>query len=149
MIRYVLNGRSFQFFALLYLFCSTSLVFSSCATKAKFLTSTVVPAATGEVKVKKDGNNNYKIEVDVENLAEPSRLPQPQNVYVVWAETLQGLQNLGQLKTSSGLLSSKMKASLETITPYKPTRVFITAEGAPNVTTPGYYTVLNTSGLNQ
>ena len=147
MTRVFLNERSFQLFTILLFLCCTSLVFSSCATKASFQTSTVVPAATGDVKVKKDDNNNYKIKVDVENLAEPNRLPQPQNVYVVWAETMQGVQNLGQLKTSSGLFSSKMKASLEAVTPYKPTRVFITAEGAPNVTTPSYYTILNTTGF--
>jgi hypothetical protein len=63
--------------------------------------------------------------VEVENLAEPNRLPQPQNVYVVWAETGQGPQNLGQLKTSTGLFSSKLKAQLETVTPYQPSRILL------------------------
>ena len=147
-MRYFPGGRTLQSLGFALLFFGISAALGSCATKTKFQTSTVVPAASGEVKVKRDNNNNYKIEIDVENLAEPNRLPQPQNVYVVWAETPQGVQNLGQLKTSTGLFSSKLKASLEAVSPYKPTRVFVTAEGGPSVTTPGYYTVLNTTNFN-
>lgn len=36
---------------------------SSCARKIAFNNSTVVPSATGNVKVKKDQNNNYSIDV--------------------------------------------------------------------------------------
>jgi ribosomal protein S9 len=118
----------------------------SCSRKISFATSTVVPAAEGTVKVKKDNNNNYAIKVDVRNLAEPNRLPQPQNVYVVWIETERnGTQNLGQLNTSSGLFSNALKASLETVTAYKPIRLFITGENEANVTYPGNYVVLNTT----
>src|SRR5690349_23061742 len=92
------------------------LLLSACATRAKFTSSTVVPGAEGQVKVKKDDNNNYKINIDVENLAEPSRLPQPRNVYVVWADTPNGIQNLGQLKVDKGFISGKLKAALETVT---------------------------------
>ena len=128
--------------------CSfTILLLSACATRAKFTSSTVVPAATGQVKVKKDNNNNYKLNIDVENLAEPNRLPQPRNVYVAWADTRNGVQNLGQLKVDKGFISGKLKASLETVSPYKPSRVFITAEDAATVTYPGSYTVLNTNSF--
>ncbi len=131
----------------LMVFLFSFLLFACSTRKTAFQTSTVVPAAMGTVKVKKDGNSNYAVKVEVENLAEPNRLPQPQNVYVVWAETGQGPQNLGQLKTSSGLFSSKLKASLETVTPYQPSRIFITAETSPTVATPGYYTILNTTAF--
>jgi len=50
------------------------LTVSSCARKAVFQTSTVVPAARGSVKVKKDNNNNHLISVIVIDLAEPDRL---------------------------------------------------------------------------
>jgi hypothetical protein len=117
----------------------------SCATTVNFATSTVLPAAEGKVKVKRDNNKNYAVSIEVENLAEPNRLPQPHNAYVVWAETeSNGTQILGQLKPSSGLFSSKLKASLETVTPYKPRRIFVTAEHTPTVQTPNYYVVLNT-----
>lgn len=132
------------FFVLLF----GSFVWSSCARKISFATSTVVPAAEGTVKVKKDGNNNFAIKVDIKNLAEPNRLPQPQNMYVVWIQTEKnGIQNLGQLNTSSGLFSSTLKASLETVTPYKPTRLFVTGENAANVIYPGNYVVLNTDAF--
>ncbi|RYD70473.1 MAG: GNAT family N-acetyltransferase [Sphingobacteriales bacterium] len=47
---------------------ATALLLTSCATREKFVTSTVVPAAVGEVKVKKDDNNNYRVEISVENM---------------------------------------------------------------------------------
>ncbi len=49
-------------------------VLQSCTTtKYNFSTSRVVPAAEGTVKVKKDKNNNYNIELHVNRLAEPNR----------------------------------------------------------------------------
>lgn len=123
------------------------LFLSACGTQAKFATSTVVPAAEGEVKVKKDNNNNYAVKVSVENLAEPNRLPQPKNVYVVWADTPNGVQNLGRLDVDKGFLSGKLKANLETVLPYKPSRIFITAEDAATITYPGSYVVLNTNSF--
>lgn len=126
-------------------FCVLLITCISCARKISFATSTVVPAAEGTVKVKKDNNNNYAVEVDVRNLAEPARLPQPKNVYVVWLQTENnGTQNLGRLNTSSGLFSSTLKASLKTVTPYKPVRIFVTGESSADVTYPGNYVVLNT-----
>lgn len=120
----------------------------SCARKVHFNTSTIVPAAQGNVKIKKDNNNNYSVDLNVTNLAEPKRLQPPMQVYVVWAETEKsGVQNLGQLNTSSGLLSSKLKASLETNTPFKPIRIFITAEDQANIQYPNSYVVLNTNNF--
>jgi hypothetical protein len=109
-----------------------------------FDTSTVVPSAEGQVRVKKDDNNNYAVSVQINHLAEPNRLPQPQNVYVVWAESPSGPQNLGQLKVETGLISRRLKAALETVTPYKPSRIFVTAETSATVQSPGNYMVLNT-----
>ncbi|MDA3930484.1 MAG: hypothetical protein PF541_16160 [Prolixibacteraceae bacterium] len=48
--------------------------FSSCATKAIFLQSAVVPAAEGSVSVKEDGNKNYVIKVKISNLADSQSL---------------------------------------------------------------------------
>jgi hypothetical protein len=42
-----------------------------------FAPSSVVPGADGKVKLKKDDNKNYQIEVDVVNLASPDRLTPP------------------------------------------------------------------------
>jgi hypothetical protein len=120
----------------------------SCSRKMAFETSSVVPAAEGSVKLKKDKNSNYLVKLDVVNLAEPQRLEPPKNTYVVWAETAQnGTQNIGQLKTSSGLLSKTLKSSLETTTPFKPTNFFITAEDNANIQYPGGQVVLRTGAV--
>lgn len=118
---------------------------SSCARKIVFQPSVTVPAATGKVKIKKDNNNNYSIDLTVLNLADARRLSPPQNVFVVWILTKEnGVKNLGQIKSSTGLFSGKIKASLQAISPYKPTRVFITAEKNKDIPYPGSQEVLTT-----
>ena len=56
-----------------------------------------------------------------------------------------GTKNIGSIKTSSGFLSSKLKSSLKTVTPYKPTSFFITAEDDANVQFANGPTVLRTN----
>ncbi len=117
----------------------------SCARKIAFTTSTVVPAAQGSAKVKKDKNDNYNIELNVIRLADPKRLNPPKDTYIVWMETEQnGTKNIGQLKTSSSLFSKTLKSSLETVTSFKPTRFFVTAEDNANIQHPGMQVVLRT-----
>lgn len=120
---------------------------SSCSQKINFQTSTVVPAAKGTVKIKKDKNKNYAIDVNVTNLAEPKRLDPPKSIYVVWIETNSGIKNVGQMKSSSGFLSSGLKASLSAVSPFKPTRVFITAENDGDIRYPGSQVVLSTGNF--
>jgi hypothetical protein len=121
------------------------LVFSNCATKAKFQPSSVVPAAEGNVKVTGDHNNNYNIQIDIKSLAEVEKLQTSKNSYVAWMETDQGRTiNLGQLKSSSGLLSSQMKASLETKSSFKPVKIFVTTEDHSNASYPSTDIILET-----
>jgi hypothetical protein len=118
---------------------------SSCAKKANFLTSAVVPAARGNVTVTSDKNKNYVIKLQLSNLSEVDRLQPAKNAYVVWMVTDQGsTKNLGQISSSSGLMSSKLKGTFETVSPLKPVRVFITAENDPVVQYPGNMVVLTT-----
>lgn len=125
------------------------IVLPSCTTtKYNFLTSRVVPAAEGSVKVKKDNNNNYNIELHVNRLAEPKRLSPPKEMYIVWMETEEnGSVNIGQLKTSSGMLSGSLKSSLKTVATFKPTGFFITAEDNANIQYPVGPTVLSTGPM--
>lgn len=118
----------------------------SCGTsKYTFSTSSVVPAAEGTVKVKQDGNNNYKIELNVTRLAEATRLNPSREMYIVWMETEEsGKKNIGQLKTSSGFLSNTLKSSLNTTSSFKPIGFFITAEDDSNAQYPGGQVVLTT-----
>ena len=123
-------------------------ILQSCASRYAFSTSQVVPAAEGAVKVKKDGNNNYKVNVEVKRLVEPKRLTPTRQLYVVWMETEKnGTKNIGQLKTSSGMFSSTLRSSLETVSPFKPVSFMITAEDEGNIEYPGGQTVLSTGSL--
>jgi hypothetical protein len=120
----------------------------SCAKKINFAGSSVVPAARGFVKVKKDNNSNYNIKVELSNLAEVSRLQPPRQTYVVWMETdQQTTKNIGQIQSSSSMLSKKLKASLETVSSFKPVKIFITAEDDAAVQYPGTQMVLSTSSF--
>jgi len=121
-------------------FCLT-LVLVSCGTsKMMFENSSVVPAATGEVKVKKDKNENYAIDVSVKNLAPPQKLSPSKDLYMVWMEDGKNpVQKLGRIDPSSSL-----KGSLTALATVKPTKLFITAEDNAEVTYPTGEVVLTT-----
>lgn len=124
------------------------LSFTSCAKKAVFQTSSVVPAARGEVKVKKDNNKNYLIKVNVVNLAEPERLTPPNKNYVVWMVTENdGYKNIGQMNMSTGLFSKTLKGSLKTVSTFKPVKFFITGEDESVAQYPGMDAVLTTNSF--
>lgn len=118
----------------------------SCGKNVSFQTSSIVPAAEGDVKVNKDSNKNYLIKIKISNLAEVFRLEPSKNVYVVWMETDESLiKNIGQIKSDTGFMSSKLKASFETVTSFKPSKIFITAEDHADVKSPGMQMVLSTN----
>lgn len=127
-----------------YVFILTFLL-SSCATRAPFLNSPVVPAAEGMVKVKRDQNDNYVIHVQIENLARPGNLEPPRKVYVVWMESDNNFaKNIGQITSSTGFLSKKLKADFETVSAVKPTQIYITAEDYAGIQYPEGEIVLST-----
>lgn len=114
--------------------------FSACSRKIQFQASSVVPAANGYVQVKKDSNKNYVISLDISNLAEVDKMQPPKKTYVVWMETDRGLtRNIGQVVSSRNL-----NAKFETVSSYKPVRIFVTAEDNENTQYPGI-TVLTTN----
>lgn len=119
---------------------------TSCAKKITFQNSTVVPAARGKVTVDKDNNKNYVVKIKIDNLAEVSRLEPSRKSYVVWMETDESLvKNIGQIKSDNQFISSKLKASFETVTAFKPTKIFITAEDNADAQYPGSQLVLETN----
>lgn len=128
--------------------CSIGLLafaLSSCTTKVNFLKSSVVPAAKGTVKVTKDGNNNYKIKVQISNLAESTQLTPPKSVYVVWLMSdSKAIKNIGQIVSGSGFMSKKLKAGFETTSSFKPSKIFLTAENDPGVQYPFSEVILTT-----
>ena len=120
------------------------LPFTACAKKIKFMQSAVVPAAKGYVKVKTDNNKNHVIKIEIRDLADVERLNTSKVSYVVWMETDQGrTENLGQLNSSSGFMSKQMKASLETVSSYNPSKIYITAEEFVNAQYPGDRVILS------
>jgi hypothetical protein len=114
--------------------------FSSCAKKITFLTSSVVPAAEGQISVKNDKNNNYNIQMQITNLADIARLQPAKKSYVVWMETADNLpKNIGRISSSN-----KLKVSFETVSSMRPTKIFITAEDDEASQYPGSMVVLTT-----
>jgi hypothetical protein len=119
--------------------------FSSCSKKINFLTSSVVPAARGYVEVKTDKNKNYVIQINLSNLAEVQRLQPAKQTYIVWMVTDEDVtKNIGQIKSSTGMMSKQLKASFETVTPFKPVKIFITAEDDAIISYPGTQVILST-----
>lgn len=122
-----------------------SVTISSCARKMSFQNSAVVPGAEGKVKIKKDNNKNYKIDLNIIHLTEARRLSPPRQTYVVWMKTdNNGVKNIGNLNPSSSLLSKTLKSSLQTVTPFKPESFFITAEDDGTIQYPHGENVLTT-----
>ncbi len=116
-------------------------IFTSCSKNVKFENSNVVPAARGDISVKKDNNNNYNIKLEISYLAEPERLQPPKKYYVVWlsSEENQIPLNIGQI-----VGTSKLHVKFESVSSSKPKRIFVTAEDDVSTQYPGQYVVLET-----
>lgn len=121
---------------------------SSCATKVPFQYSAEAPAARGTAKVKKDVNKNYTISVELTNLSEASRLVAPKTAYVVWmSSSNNSAKNLGKIQSESSMMSKTLKASFETVSSEKPTKIFITSEEDGNASYPSSTVILTTNNF--
>jgi hypothetical protein len=115
------------------------------AKKVVFLSSSVVPAARGYIRVTRDTDENYIIQVRISNLAEVNRLQPSKQVYVVWMVTDREITNrLGQINSSTTFLSTKLKASFKKVSSSKPIKIFITAEQDADTQTPDEQVILST-----
>lgn len=125
-----------------------TLFFNACSKKHFFQTNKTVPAARGFIQVKKDGNNNYTINIKLQNLAEVERLLENKKTYVVWMQTEQNTAvNIGQILSKTNTFSNHLKAEFKTISSMKPVRIFITAEENGAVGFPGSLSVLTTDNF--
>jgi hypothetical protein len=121
---------------------------SSCSKKIAFLTSSVVPAARGDVQVHKDKNMNYVIHVHISELAEVSRLSPPRQSYVIWMVTDEDVtKNIGKINSKLGGMSKQLNASFETVSAFKPNKIFITAEDDASVQFPNSQIILSTDSF--
>jgi hypothetical protein len=115
------------------------------AKEVVFLSSSIVPAARGYVKVIRDNNENYIIKVKISNLAEVNRLQPSKQVYVVWMVTDHEItRSIGQIISSTTFLSTKLKASFKMVSSLKPIKIFITAEDEAGAQSPGEQVILTT-----
>jgi hypothetical protein len=115
------------------------------AKKVGFLSTPIVPAARGYVKVKRDINENYIIQVKISNLAEVNRLQPSKQVYVVWMITDHEItRSIGQIISSTRFLSTKLKASFQKVSSSKPIKIFITAEDKAGAQSPNEQVILTT-----
>jgi hypothetical protein len=109
-----------------------NLTIASASHKYKLNASSIVPATTGEIEVKKDKNGNTALDVKVKHLAKPENLTPPQTTYMVWIQKPGGdPENQGQLK-----VNNKLEGEFKSVTPYKSFQMFVTGETNPNITAP-------------
>ncbi len=122
-----------------------ALALSACSSKMTFQDSSVVPAASGDIKVKKDKNNNYAITVSVRNLAEPKKLSPSREVYIVWMQSERDLvKKLGQITVNSGMFNKSLSGQMTATETTQPNRVFITAENDAQTINPSTEIILTT-----
>jgi hypothetical protein len=98
-----------------------------------------VPAASGTVHAQWDKNNrDTKLDIKVDNLAQPSNLSPPANTYVVWVRP-----NDGHAMREGALgVNKNLDGELHVVTVSKDFEVFITPEQSRTVTTPSSMEVL-------
>ena len=111
------------------------------AKKYPLTSSSIVPAATGELSTDTDNNGNVRIKIKVKHLADPKSLTPAKNSYVIWIEpNAQAPQNCGTLR-----VNGKLEGQFQTTTPYTSFDVVITAEDDPSTKAPSGPEVLKAS----
>ena len=113
-------------------FFALILLFTSCSTVSKFPVSSVTPAANIVVYRHHDSNGNNTLDIKAKNLAATDRLLPPKQTYVVWVVLENHIaKNIGQLK-----IKNAKEAELKTLTAFKYSEIFITAEDQADVQYP-------------
>lgn len=109
-----------------------ALSLGACANKTPLVSTPLVPAAVGEVKLSTDDNNNTKVELQVKYLAPASQLSPPRNAYVVWTRTGTGNpEKQGVLE-----IGDNREGKIQFITTASNFEVVVTAEESPNARFP-------------
>ncbi|MEJ6981275.1 hypothetical protein WG906_12480 [Pedobacter sp. P351] len=134
---------------LLILALTITIVLGSCAQRVRFRPSKLVPSAQGYVKITKDESQNHTIKIKVSNVSTPQKLYPSKEVYVVWIETEKnGVKKLGQLEGFLRYGSNRPGGTLNTVTPFKPIKIFITAEDTGSSNVPGSQILLQTRNFD-
>ena len=118
--------------------CTIGLTFALACTvayaakKYPMTAASIVPGARAEVEINKDKNGNTRVKMTVQHLANLENLTPRASAYIIWLQERSGnSENQGQLK-----MDKNLKATFETVTPFKSFDVFVTAEQDSRVTGP-------------
>jgi hypothetical protein len=105
--------------------CLLTLFIAACGTTKEIVESDLAPAAEAEIVAREGANDNTKLNISVKHLAEPNKILENAEQYIVWIspEGSNVVQNVGALKVDDDL-----SARHETTIPYKNFRVFVTPE---------------------
>jgi hypothetical protein len=107
--------------------------------KVAMTNSQAVPGAKGVLHVSHDSNNNTKVVMNVQYLAQPSALTPSAVAYVVWVQANgHSPENKGELQ-----IGSNRSGNITIVTPYKQFTIFVTAEQSPQVREPSGERVLS------
>ena len=114
--------------------CALALLTAGCAKVLELRPLPLAGTGTAEVNVQLTYDRNNTLIVKMENVPEPSSIKPEYTRYVLWAATpdRQRTMNVGQLR-----VDGKRNAQLTTLTPLRDFILFITAEPAGDVGTPG------------
>ena len=94
------------------------------AKKYPMTAASMVPGARAEVVINRDKNGNTRLKMTVQHLANVESLTPRAGAYVIWfRERDANAENRGELK-----MDKNLKATFETVTPFKSFEVFVTAE---------------------
>jgi hypothetical protein len=94
------------------------------AKKYPMTAASIVPGARAQVSTSKDKNGNTRLKMTVQHLANLENLTPRASAYVIWLQERGGnSENQGQLK-----MDKNLKATFETVTPFKSFDLFVTAE---------------------
>ena len=96
--------------------------------------SSRVPGAQGEIRVKDAGNNNTGVQVRVKHLATPAKIESTATTFMVWAKPL---SELGRVQPLGALTVNKdLTGELDATTPLRNFEVFVTAESSSQLQDP-------------
>ena len=120
------------------LILTLALLGSGCAKKVRFKALPLAGRGTAAAVVNLTYDRNNILEVKLSNVPDPAAIKAGYTRYVLWAATedREHAVNIGQLR-----VDEKKNAAIKTLTPLRSFILFITAEPAGDVTSPGPDTV--------
>ncbi len=136
----VFGGRTSRLFSALPPVLALALIWPfGGGTQINLMPGSLTPGAQGTVNIKKGGNGNTKLDINVSALAQPGSLTPSENAYVVWIEPPgHPAQNIGRIT-----VNKHEHGELHAETPYKRFKLVITAQHNAQAQMPNGNTILS------